>query len=208
MRVHFKRVFAVGYYNAAVTDAERVVVDIDNCLPRKEWAIPPLVTVNASARSIEMLLMSKKARTVLQWRSLLKDRVRGVCVQTCDTLSRHAIDGVERMLTNVCARDCVPVRNMDRFMDAYRLLSGGLKHFMDARDWMMTKRALRRVQERLGAADAAMNAYYTEYYQRVWRLRDDEVCRDELALSLLDNACDHARKGGALYTVLQRHLQA
>ena len=193
MRVHFKRLHVVAYYNSYLTCSEQVLLDIDCCLSPKEWAVPPLVSINALTNNVEMLLMSKVARTQRQWQQILT-KVIGLSVQSCDTLSRNAIGSIERMIYTRAHRTGSP---WVRFMDAYRLLSGGFMHQMDGRDWAMSRRALKKLRERLTAEDAALDSY-----NGVYNNADTETCVERAML--VETISQHARSAGAFYTVLQK----
>lgn len=200
---YFKRVYALAYYNASVTSTSRVLADIDECLWRAFWAVPPLVSVNPTTCSIEMLLLSKTAKTLVQWERLLRQRVCGVHVQCCMSLQRRGCDCIRRL---IYTRARGSGSDMARFMDAYRVLSGGLMHPLDDRDWKMSRPATRRMKRQLAAVDEAMNRHYVEYCERL-RLLDDQrvnVEEDPCALQLLEASLECGRNVGGLYDVLKR----
>ena len=176
------------------------MLDIDNCLPLGEWAVPPLVSVNLHTCYVEMLLLSKIARTHVQWETLLKHKVNGLYIQYCATLPRCAGCNVERLIRNRAHIDSIG-SHWERFMDAYRSLSGGVMHHMDTRQWKMSRRALKTLRERLDVEDGAMMTHHDAYLKRLWRLGD---VPDTDALTLLDAVGEHARNAGAFFAVLQK----
>ena len=120
-------------------------------LPQRDLAIPPAYVLNPDSMVFEGLVASRVAKTEDEWIDLIHRRVDGLRVHTCELLlgvNEHSLGCAERLIEQYIklnTQNEIP----EQFLDAYRLMSGGLMHRCDKRHWVMNASATDKMANHL-----------------------------------------------------------
>lgn len=135
-----RRVYVCGFM-----DRDRCTnhAAFSSVLPSRELTIQPAYILNPESMAFEGLVASRVAKTEDEWTELIHKKVPGLHVNTCELLlgvNEHSLGCSERLIEQFMKmnRDTEIPEN---FLDAYRLMSGGLMHRCDKRHWVMNTSA-------------------------------------------------------------------
>lgn len=131
----YRRVYLSGFVDKAATiDAEAA---FSRVVSGREAVIAPICVFNKRSQAFEGLLITRVHRTEDAWTQYVEGRVQGLRVHTCEGLVRSE-DGSDRPgeHSGACASRMIELAHKikggvpNHFLDAYRLLTGGVMHTM------------------------------------------------------------------------------